>query len=92
LRFLPFDACLSTQAFERFVLPSGFNVQPTTFLLFVALPLLHACHIMLDKCPGVLKANHMFVSWPFEPVQVDKQTVKLNPVIDLTMNPPIRDT
>jgi hypothetical protein len=30
----------------------------------------------------------MFVPWPLEPVQVDKMTVKLYPVIDLTMKPP----
>jgi hypothetical protein len=30
----------------------------------------------------------MFVPQPLEPVQVDKQTVKLYPVVDLSMKPP----
>jgi hypothetical protein len=41
-----------------------------------------ACCIMLDKCPSLLKANYMFVPQLLEPVQIDKQTVKLYPVID----------
>ena len=36
------------------------------------------------------KANCMFVLRPLEPVQVDKMTVKLYPVINLTMKPPKR--
>jgi hypothetical protein len=36
------------------------------------------------------KANCMFVPRPLEPVQVDKMTVKLYPVIDLTMKLPER--
>ncbi len=30
----------------------------------------------------------MFVPWPLEPVQFDKMTVKLYPVINSTMKPP----
>ena len=32
----------------------------------------------------------MFVPWPLENVQVDKQTVKLYPIVDLSMKPPER--
>ncbi len=42
---------------------------------------------MLDKRPGLLKTNHVFVPRPVESVQIDKQTVKLYPVVDLTMKP-----
>ena len=65
----------------------GLKVQPAAFLLIVAHPSSHTCHIMLDKRPSVLKVNHMFVPWPLKPVQFDKQNVKLYPVIDLTMKP-----
>ncbi len=33
-------------------------------------------------------ANHMFIPRPLKPVQVDKITVKLYPVVDSTMKPP----
>ena len=36
------------------------------------------------------KTNHMFVPQALEPVQIDKMTVKLYPVVDLTMKPPER--
>jgi hypothetical protein len=42
---------------------------------------------MSAKNPPATTANHMFVPRPLEPVQVDKITVKLYPVIDLTMKP-----
>jgi hypothetical protein len=42
---------------------------------------------MSAKNPPVATANHMFVPRPLEPVQVDKQTVKLYPVVDLSMKP-----
>jgi hypothetical protein len=35
-----------------------------------------------------MTANHMFVPRPLKPVQVDKITIKLYPVVDLTMKPP----
>jgi hypothetical protein len=63
-------------------------MQLTTFLFVVAHPSLGDCHIMSDKHPSMLKVNHMFIPWPLEPVHVDKQTVKLYPVVDSTMNPP----
>ncbi len=43
---------------------------------------------MSTKNPPVAMANHMFVPRPIEPVQVDKQTVKLYPIVDLSMKPP----
>jgi hypothetical protein len=43
---------------------------------------------MSTKTPPAMTANHMFVPRPLEPVQVDKITVKLYPVVDLTMKPP----
>jgi hypothetical protein len=43
---------------------------------------------MLDKHPSLLKLDYMFVPWPLEPVQIDKQTVNLYPVLDSTMKPP----
>ncbi len=43
---------------------------------------------MSAKNPPAVMANHMFVPWPLELVQVDKTTVKLYPVIDSTMKPP----
>ncbi len=36
------------------------------------------------------KTNYMFVSRTLEPVQIDKMTVKLYPVVDSTMKPPER--
>ena len=36
------------------------------------------------------KTNYMFVPRTLEPVQIDKMTVKLYPVVDLTMMPPER--
>jgi hypothetical protein len=48
------------------------------------------CIIMSDKRPGSLKTNYMFVPLPLESVQIDKQTVKLYPVVNLTMKPPLR--
>ena len=35
-----------------------------------------------------LKTNYMFVPRTLEPVQIDKMTVKLYPVVDSTMKPP----
>jgi hypothetical protein len=43
---------------------------------------------MSTKNPPAMTANHMFVPRPLEPVQVDKITIKLYPVIDSTMKPP----
>jgi hypothetical protein len=43
---------------------------------------------MSDKCPSVLKVNHMFVPQPLEPVQVCKQTVMLYLDLDLTIKTP----
>ena len=37
-----------------------------------------------------LKTNYMFVPRTLEPVQIDKMTVKLYPVVDSTMKPPER--
>jgi hypothetical protein len=42
---------------------------------------------MSDKRPGLLKATYIFVPRPIESVQINKQTVKLYPVIDSTMKP-----
>jgi hypothetical protein len=36
------------------------------------------------------KTNYMFVPQTLEPVQIDKMTVKLYPVVDSTMKPPER--
>jgi hypothetical protein len=43
---------------------------------------------MSAKNPPAAMANHMFVPRPLEPVQVDKLTVKLYPIVDLSMKPP----
>jgi hypothetical protein len=43
---------------------------------------------MSDKRPSLLKTNYLFVPWPLKSVQIDKQTVNLYPVVDLTMKPP----
>ncbi len=45
---------------------------------------------MSDKCSVAPKTNYMFVHQPLEPVQVDKMTIKLYPVINLSMKPPER--
>jgi hypothetical protein len=45
---------------------------------------------MSDKSPGLLKMNYMFIPQPLKSVQIDKQTVTLYPVVDLTMKPPKR--
>jgi hypothetical protein len=87
LHFCCFENCLSMCAIAGSVILLGLKVQPAAFLLIVAHPSSHTCHIMLDKRPSVLKVNHMFVPWPLKPVQFDKQNVKLYPVIDLTMKP-----
>ena len=36
------------------------------------------------------KTNYMFVPRTLKPVQIDKMTVKLYPVVDSTMKPPER--
>ncbi len=36
------------------------------------------------------KTNYMFIPRTLKPVQIDKMTVKLYPVVDLTMKPPER--
>ena len=43
---------------------------------------------MSDSCSKSLKANFMFVPWSLEYIQVDKQTVKLYPIVDSSMKPP----
>jgi hypothetical protein len=43
---------------------------------------------MSDSRSKSLKANFMFVPRPLENVQVDKQTVKLYPIMDSPMKPP----
>jgi hypothetical protein len=43
---------------------------------------------MSTKNSPAATANHMFVPRPLEPVQVDKITVKLYPVVDSSMKPP----
>ena len=45
---------------------------------------------MSDSCSKSLKANFMFVPRPLKNVQVDKQKVKLYPIMDSTMKPPER--
>jgi hypothetical protein len=45
---------------------------------------------MSDDCPKLLKANFMFVPQPLEAIQVNKQTLKLYPVVDSSMKPPKR--
>ncbi len=45
---------------------------------------------MSDAHPNLLKGTYMFVPRPLEPVQVDKQTLKLYPIVDLSMKPPER--
>jgi hypothetical protein len=45
---------------------------------------------MSDARPNLLKGTYMFVPRPLKPVQVDKQTVKLNPIVDLSMKSPER--
>jgi hypothetical protein len=48
------------------------------------------CLLLVHVCqePPATMANHMFVLQPLEPVQVDKITVKLYPVVNSTMKPP----
>jgi hypothetical protein len=46
------------------------------------------CIIMSDKRPDLLKATYMLFPRPLESVQINKQTVNLYPVVDLTMKPP----
>jgi hypothetical protein len=43
---------------------------------------------MSDSHSKSLKGNFMFVPRPLKNVQVDKQTVKLYPIVDLSMKPP----
>jgi hypothetical protein len=43
---------------------------------------------MSAKNPPTAMTTHMFIPWPLEPVQVEKITMKLYPVINLTMKPP----
>ncbi len=43
--------------------------------------------VMSDKRSAAPKANYMFVPRTLEPVQADKMTVKLNPVVNVTMKP-----
>jgi hypothetical protein len=43
---------------------------------------------MSAKNPPAVAANHMFVPQPLELVQVDKLTVKLYPIVGLSMKPP----
>ena len=43
---------------------------------------------MSDSHSKSLKANFMFVPQPLENVQVNKQTVKLYPIVDSSMKPP----
>jgi hypothetical protein len=43
---------------------------------------------MSAKNPLTTTANHMFVPRPLKPVQADKITVKLYPVVNSTMKPP----
>jgi hypothetical protein len=45
---------------------------------------------MSDSRSKSLNANFMFVPRPLENDQVDKQTVKLYPIMDLSMKPPER--
>jgi hypothetical protein len=43
---------------------------------------------MSAKNPPAATANHMFIPQPFEPIQVDKITIKLYPIGNSTMKPP----
>ncbi len=43
---------------------------------------------MSTKNPPAAMVNHMFVPRPLEPVQVDKLTVKLYPIVDLSLKAP----
>ena len=45
---------------------------------------------MSDSRSKSLKANFMFIPRPLENVQVNKQTVKLYPIVDSSMKPPKR--
>ena len=45
---------------------------------------------MSDSHSKSLKADFMFIPQPLKNIQVDKQTVKLYPIVDSSMKPPER--